>query len=192
MTISRNAPSPPRPTPTMLDLIRTAIRDQHGAANDTLCACINLCPDHAWTLPVAKYAFWEVVMHTVFFAHHDLTPLGDDKPGPPDWTWYDACGMGYRMDPPYDEIPADEMGPPPDRLRALEWAREINPRLDEALERETEETIASPSGVERLVFPRLYLYQYSLRHVQHHAGALAAVLNREGVQVPWFKGFPDA
>lgn len=187
----RRTATTPTPERTMLDLLRTTIRDQHRAANDTLCACIDLCPDDVWNHPVGERAFWENVMHAVFFAHHDLTPLGDERPGPPDWTWRDACGMGYRMDPPHDEIPASDMGPPPNRMEALVWARAINPRLDEALARETESTLASPSGVERLVFPRLYLYLYSLRHVQHHAGQLCAVLRREGVDVAWFGGKPQ-
>lgn len=174
----------------MHHLLLQTLRDQHAAANDTLCACIELCPDGAWTKTVGERAFWEVVMHTVFFVHHDLTPLGESPPGPPDWTWHDACGMGYRMDPPHDEIDATDMGPAPDRLRVLEWARAANPRLFEALARETEESLAGPSGFERLRFPRLYVYLYSMRHVQHHAGQLCAVLRREGVQVPWFGGRP--
>ena len=170
----------------MIDLLLTSLRDQHVAANDTLASCVELCPDEAWTDVVGERAFWEVAMHALFFSHLYLTMPGEEPPGPPEWAWYDACGMGYRMDPPYDAIPDAEMGPAPDCARVLEWARAVTPRLEAALARETEASLAGPSGFDRLPIPRAQLYLYNLRHIQHHAGQLAAVLRRRDIQVAWF------
>ena len=52
---------------------------------------------------------------------------------------------------------------------------------------ETAETLAGPSGFERRTFPRAELHVLNIRHIQHHAAALALRLKLDsGIDVPWF------
>jgi hypothetical protein len=134
---------------------------------------------------VGKRAYWEVAYHAAFYADLYLTPDLQQYRGQPDWAWPHAAGLGRKMEPPFDMLPEAERGPVLDRRRVAQYIADTADKLRRVLAEETDETLAGGSGFPWYPVTRLSMHMVNLRHVQHHAGQLAAILRRHGIAVDW-------
>jgi hypothetical protein len=71
----------------------------------------------------------------------------------------------------------------------MRYAGICRERIPTMIGAESTDTLAGPSGFGHLPFSRLelHLYNYNIRHVQHHTGQLGAFLRRVGVDTGWTK-----
>lgn len=169
----------------MLELVRSSIGSQLSAALAMLGDAIERCPDDLWAERVGERAFWEVAFHVAYYTDLYLTPPETPWPEPPPWAWPHAAGLGRTMEPPFRPLTPEETGPELPRWEVAAYVRSLTDKLRDSLSRETEASLAGPSGFFWLGMARAGVYLYNLRHVQHHAGQLCAVLRREGVSVEW-------
>lgn len=154
---------------------------QFDAALCMLDECIRACPEAQWDAPVAKYTFWQVAYHTLCFTDFYLSQseaafrarIGEGQGGAPGGGGLHPKGMA-ELD---DEYPSRRFV----KAELEEYATICRGKSAEAFAAETDESLAGPSGFSRLPFSRAELHIYSTRHIQHHAGQLAAVLRRAGV-----------
>ena len=168
--------------------LRTVLASQLHAAHSMLTECIRLCPAEHWDDPVAKYPFWQVAYHALCFVDCYLSPdngaferlLGERE----------GAGAGFHpagMAELAEEYPSRRF----DRGELLAYAgvcrEKIARVLGEGPGAETAESLAGPSGFSWLPFTRAELHIYNARHTQHHAGQLAVVLRRAGVEPKWTK-----
>lgn len=169
----------------MTSLFKQAVASQFEAGLGMLREAVERCPAGLWEAPVGERAYWEVAFHVTYYVDLYLTRPGKDWPGMPDWAWPHAAGLGWKMEPPFDALTPEEVGPVLEQGRVAEYVVAMSPKLRASLDPETDETLAGESGFSWLSIPRAETYLYNLRHVQHHAGQLCAVLRREGVAVDW-------
>lgn len=159
-----------------------ALRSQFRAALITLARAVDAAEGELWTEPVAVRPCWEAALHVTYFAHLYLTPAGEPHPPLPEWVRPDALSFGYSWDPPY--VPVDT-GAPPERERVRAWIDGAIEKVDRVLPRETPEALLGPSGFEWRKIPRVEMHLYHLRHIQHHAAQIVAMLRRHGREVEW-------
>ncbi|MEZ6192413.1 MAG: DinB family protein [Phycisphaerales bacterium] len=167
------------------ELYRSAVVGQMGAALAMLRACVQECPDELWEAPVGKRPYWEVAYHIAFYADLYLTPNIDQYAGQPAWAWPHAAGLGAMMKRPFTELTPDQVGPVLERARILEYLDATADKLRRVLAEETDETLAGGSGFPWYPVTRMSMHMVNLRHIQHHAGQLSAVLRRHGIAVDW-------
>lgn len=161
--------------------IRAALKRQHHAALKALRLAIEACPPERWDDPAdGLAAFWRVAYHTLFYAdfylqdhHESFTPwaLHQDEA--------EATGPIQR-----------EGGRPPKPCRAytrdelLEYCRLCDAKVDERLD--AMDLGAPECGFPWYTMPKLEHQLVTIRHIQHHAAALASRLRREsGVAIAW-------
>jgi hypothetical protein len=171
----------------MIELYKQETAGQFLAALAMLQKSIDGCPEDLWDGEVGVRKYWEIAYHTVHFGNLYLTLPGSDWPDTPDWAWPHAHGLGRRMEPPFDDLTPDEIGPTLAQNKVSEYCASLVVKMRTSLASETEESLAAESGFEWLEFARVGVYIYNLRHIQHHVGQLAAVLRREGHPVDWVK-----
>ena len=160
---------------TMIDLYKTSINGQFGAAIAMLNECITKCPDEHWDSRIAKYPFWHVAYHILCFIDCYLSVTEHAfKPGK-----FHPRGMSELA----DEYPSRRF----ERAELLEYVSECRTKLAATIASETPESLAGPSGFSWLPFPRAELHAYNLRHVQHHTGQLSAFLRKQSVETRWVK-----
>ena len=168
-------------------LIKSSVTEQMGASLQMLHACIVKCPDALWEERVGKCAFWEVAYHIAFYADLYLTPHLDQYTGEPKWAWPHAAGLGHRMEPPFDVLKPEEVGPVLDRQMVAAYVKGIIEKLHRVMEAETAETLAGECGFFWYPINRLSMHLNNIRHVMHHTGQLSAVLRRAGVNIDWLQ-----
>lgn len=154
----------------------------HGALS-MLSECLAKCPADHWDAKIAHYSFWQVAYHTLCFvdcylARSDAEWAPRQDPTAPGGGLHPKGRAELDEEFPSRRFEKDEL------LRYVEICRDL---VDEALGRETEQTLEGPSGFPHLPFSRFELHLYNLRHVQHHTGQLTASLRRVGVETKWCK-----
>lgn len=165
----------------MLDFNRIVL-SQYQAALGMLSACIDACPPDHWNDPIASYPFWHVAYHTLCYVDCYLAPTNDAWRPHPDFHPRGRAELE-------DEFPSRRF----EKRELQAYARFCREKLDATIPAETPDTLAGPSGFSFQPFTRAELHIYALRHVQHHAGQLAAVLRRAGVDPGrWIKHGPPA
>lgn len=170
----------------MLDLIKQSIRVQMAASLKMLKDCVDKCPDDIWAdAVVGKRPFWEVAYHIAFFADLYLTPHIEQYTGQPDWAWPNAAGLGNNMEPPFEPLKDDQIGPVLDRQKVARYIQDTVDKLHRVMEAETAESLAGESGFFWYPIDRLSMHLVNLRHVMHHTGQLSAVLRRHDIDVEW-------
>ncbi len=157
---------------------RAALKSQYHAALKTLQLALEQCPPALWAdANDGPAAVWRVAYHTLYFAHLYLS--ADEGSFVP-WAKHrvqavDLCA-GERSD--YADIT------PYTREETLEYWRLCDAMVDSAVD--TLDLSAQTSGFSWYSVPKLELQLVNIRHVQHHAAALAARLKmKAGVQVAW-------
>lgn len=167
------------------ELVRSSLAGQMGAALAMLRDAVERCPDALWEAPVGKQPFWMVAYHVAFYADLYLTSHMDAYGGQPVWAWPHAAGLGHQMQPPFEPLRDDERGPVLERRCIVQYLDDTIVKMKRVLAQETDETLAGESGFFWYPINRVSMHLLNLRHVQHHAGQLCAVLRREGVSVDW-------
>ncbi len=158
----------------MIDLVRTSLINQFGAGLTMLEDCIQKCPDSMWGEAVGRIPFWHVAYHILFFT--DLYCSVDEhafKPQPFHRENYNF--LDRQPFPPFKPVAADQ---PYDKSTLLGYSKTCKAKVVESVSKETESTLAGPSGFEWIRIPRLEAHLYNIRHIQHHTGQLSAALNR--------------
>jgi len=170
----------------MQDLIKQSLEDQMSASLQMLKACVDLCPADVWAdEEIGERVFWEVAYHIAFYADLYLSPHLDEYTGEPAWAWPNAAGLGRIMEPPFDPIPDDQIGPVLDREKVAAYIDDSIAKLHDVMANETEATLAGESGFFWYPINRLSMHLVNLRHIMHHTGQLAAALRRHKIDTPW-------
>jgi uncharacterized damage-inducible protein DinB len=155
---------------------KRTLTSQCDAALAMLEECVRACPASRWKGRIGKYAFWHVAYHTLYCT--DLYAARREA----EWKPHPRFHPGGRSDLE-DEYPSRVITRP-EMLAYIARCRRL---LRASIRRETARTLRGPAGFGWLAFPRAELHLYSLRHIQHHTGQLAAFLRRAGVPTRWCK-----
>jgi hypothetical protein len=154
--------------------MREAIRQQFGAAIDSLGGAIRSLPDDAWTSGDRWQQPWYLTFHTLFWLDLYLA----------------ESAVGYEPPPPFTRGEL-EPGVFPDRAytkqELLAWLDRCRKALAARLA-----TIATDEGARRRCrlpwgeMEAVELLLYNLRHVQHHVAQLNLITRRAGGEPsPW-------
>ncbi|QDU72973.1 DinB family protein [Mucisphaera calidilacus] len=170
---------------TSTGLVKTALGEQIAAAIAMLRDTIDACPHNLWTTTVGERAFWENAFHITFYIDLYLTLPGQPFPETPDWAWPNAAGLGRHMEPPFEPLKPEELGPTLEQPKVLAYLDAMPAKLKTSIAAETADSLAGESGFFWLPFSRLSAYLYNLRHIQHHTGQLSATLRRNNISLDW-------
>jgi hypothetical protein len=160
------------------ELLKSSILAQFEASLAMLRICLEKCPPEHWDGIIGKYPFWQVAYHTLCFA--DCYCAVRDE----EWLpRQGGTGLTGDLHPKgrtelEEEYPSRRFSKE-ELVAYCELCLEI---VRTAMARETEATLAGESGFSWLKMPRAEVYIYNLRHIQHHAGQLSALLRRTGVE----------
>ncbi len=146
---------------------------QLGGAVDMLGRAMEACPDDLWARDLDELAFWFQAYHALFYLDHDLHDAGTPFASAP----FDVHEYEARVvPPPFAEAyaKADLLAY---RARAAEQARAVLADIGAGRDLRL-------LGCDRLEAEPLEVVLIQLRHVQHHASQLNAMLRREGVEPP--------
>jgi len=161
--------------------VSAALKSQYHASLKALRRAVERCPDELWDDPAdGSAAFWRVAYHVLFFTHfylqkdeHSFTPWSRHQP--------DAHYLG--------NVPSDDNRPPCPcepytRDDIFEYLRVCDDMVDDCVD--ALELSAPESGFPWYPMPKLEHQLVNIRHIQHHAAALASRLRREaGVSIAW-------
>ncbi|MCX7024299.1 MAG: DinB family protein [Spirochaetes bacterium] len=164
----------------MTDTFKQLVANQLEASLCALNACIDPCPDSAWTERSKDDAFCRVIFHTLFYTDFYLGKDEESLRGQP----FHLDNPGFFRD--YEELEDREAVLPYDKPGIRKYLRFCRDKARSVIASETAGTLAGGSGFERRTFTRAELYVYNIRHVQHHAAQLSERLQLEGGKpVPW-------
>ena len=160
---------------------RAALKPQYHASLKTLRHAIEKCPDNLWNNPVdGLAAFWRVAYHALFFTHfylqkdqHSFTP------------WSRARKEAEVLGPiPWDNNRMPEACEPYTREDILEYWAFVDGMIDAGVD--ALDLDAAECGFPWYPMGKFEHQLENIRHIQHHAAALASRLRREAnVSVPW-------
>jgi hypothetical protein len=161
--------------------IESALKSQYHAALKSLRSAIEKCPDGLWNDPADGAApFWRVVYHTLFYAHFYLQ---QDQESFIPWSKHQEEAIFM------DAVPRDNSRPPKPcrpytRDELLEYWRSCDDVIDGGVDRLD---LAAPQcGFPWYQMPTLEHQIVNIRHIQHHAAALATRLGRTaGIAIEW-------
>ena len=163
----------------MSNYLQNILLGQYEASLAMLRDCLAKCPAAQWDEKVAKYTFWQVAYHTLCFADLYLT---DDES---QFVFRDLHPAGWEEfngEYPSRRFSQEEL------LRYADLCRE---KARDILTAETQERLEGPSGFARHPTSRGEMHVYNIRHIQHHAGQLSALLRRANVDTRWVRtGWP--
>jgi hypothetical protein len=166
----------------MLTIVNEVVVRQYGAALKMLGACVDRADAAAWQATVGRFPFWHVAYHAMFYT--DLYLSRDEaafRAAP--FHREDYNFLGQQPWPPFKKVVAAE---PYEKEALGGYLDACREKAKRTMADETEQTLAGPSGFSWLLFNRLELHFYNVRHIQHHTGQLAALLRRQtGEGVLW-------
>ena len=149
----------------MIEQVKNALTSQYEASLCMLKQCVEACADGHYEGMIAHGSFRYVAYHTLFFTDLYLTS-SEDAFVLRDFHRVGGDERGEGLSP----------GLPKDQL--LAYVPICREKAVETMSRETEQSLAGPSGFAWRKIPRLELHVYNIRHVQHHTGQLSAYLRR--------------
>jgi hypothetical protein len=166
----------------IIDLVRSSVASQYGAALAMLGGAVGHADPAAWLAPVGRRPFWHVAYHTLFITDLYLSEnAAAFRPQPFHRENYELLSVPPWA--PERKVTADE---PYEPATLAGYVETLQAKAQRTIAAETEASLAGPSGFDWLPFSRLEAHLYATRHVQHHAGQLAAALRRvSDVGVPW-------
>jgi DinB superfamily len=158
---------------------KQVIQSQYLAALGMLKQAVVKCPPELWNAPEDRNKFWHVVYHALFYVHLYLQDTEKDfRLWEGHRTEYQF--MGQVPWPPRDP---PKIGNPYTREEMLAYydfvVRQVRERVP-VLDLET------ASGFDWLLFGKLELQLYNIRHLQQHAGELYERLGaKAGIDLDW-------
>ncbi len=162
--------------------VQTALKGQYHASLAMLKQAVERCPDDLWEKGSCPVAFWRVAYHTLFFTHLYLQP---NVEGFRPWERHRAeheC-LGKLPYPPFRE---PEIGDAYSKEQTLEYWRVCDGMVDECVARL--DLDAEESGFPWYKMSKLDHQIVNIRHIQHHAGALAGRVRAAGREIDWVGG----
>ncbi len=165
--------------------VRAAIKGQYQAALSGLAAAIRSCPQDLWTDPRAKFPFWHVAYHVLFFTH--LYAAVDERSFQP-WSKH-RKDYQFQESTPWPPHTLPQPLSPYGREELLAYAQEVQAGLLASVDAVE---WGAPSGFFWLKMSKLELHLYNLRHLEHHTGQLVDRLrNAAGIAVAWVGKGPE-
>ncbi len=155
---------------------KSAIRQQFGAAIETLENAIVACPKRVWGDRSGFHEFWYMVYHTLFWLDYYMSESSEGFAPPAPFTLGEFDPAGVFPDRVYTK---DEM------LTYLEHGRNKSRARLEGL---TDQTANQRCGFERPDITVAELMLYNMRHVQHHAAQLNLLLRQQIDSAPRWVG----
>ena len=158
----------------MLTVMIDAIRQQFGAAIDSLEGAIRAYPEAAWTDGERWHQPWYLAFHTVFWLDLYLSESSFDYTPPPPFT------RGELEPNVFPERPYSKQ-------EILDWLQQSRAALETRLETvTTPEDARRPCRLHWGTMEAAELLLYNLRHVQHHAAQLNLRIRQAGGEPsPW-------
>ena len=157
---------------TGIQIWRTAVWEQFGAAMKMLENAIVACPETLWGDRTRKPEFWYVAFHTLFYLDFYLS-------GTPE---------GFQPPAPFTRDELDPSGIMPDRVYAkaelLEYLRHCREKCRKTIDVLTDLEAAKSCNFEWLKATIGELLLYNMRHVEHHVGQLNLILRQNDAAVP--------
>lgn len=159
--------------------VRPALRSQYHATLLTLREVIEKCPDKMWDDPTDSAPFWRVAYHTLYFAH---LYLQQDQESFKPWA-------RHRDEAQYiSSVPREGRPPkkcePFSRGELLEYCDECSGMIEAGVD--ALDLSAPQCGFPWYKMSTLEHQIVSIRHIQHHAAALAGRLRRSaGIAIDW-------
>lgn len=149
----------------MLEFWKQSLINQYGGALSMLRNCIEACPVEHWEQKIAQGTVCWAVYHTLFFTDLYLSPSNDE------FAIRDLHEQG-----------GDERGPNAcpglSQEGSLAYVLLCREKMLQAVAKETEASLAGPSGFFWYEITRGELHLVNIRHIQHHTGQLSALLRR--------------
>jgi DinB superfamily len=161
--------------------IQSALKSQYHASLKTLRLAIEQCPDPLWDDPADGFAaFWRVAYHALFFTHFYLQK---DQHSFAPWTRHrDEAQFIGKL--PWENNRAPKSSEPYTRDDIIEYWSVCDGMIDATVD--ALDLSAPECGFPWYPMPKLEHQLVNIRHIQHHAAALATRLRRQaGVNVAW-------
>ena len=149
---------------------------QYEAAISMLRDAIASCPPQHWEAKLARLTTRVIAFHTLFWTDMYLTPRKAD------FQSHELVTEGRGVSWP-EKLPEGAIPPGLSQPRALEYADYCIAKAQRILASQTEQELAAPNGF-GATFSRAEMHIYNIRHIQHHAGALAAHIRRLSPELP--------
>jgi hypothetical protein len=161
--------------------VRPALKSQYHAALEALRLAIEQCPSNLWNDPADSFAtYWRVAYHTLFFTDYYLRKGHLDLP-----AWSRHCHEAHVLGPiHWDGGRLPDLCEPYTPEDILDYWKTCDDMVNAAVDAMDLES--AESGFPWYVMSKFEHQLVNIRHIQHHAAALATRLRREGgVQVKW-------
>jgi hypothetical protein len=149
----------------METLLRGILTSQYEAALAMVKDCIAAAGEEHWEGTIATATCRQIAYHTLFWTDYYLS------------TSEDAFCLRELHHRGGDER-RPELSPGLGREETLDYAGICRAKAVEVVAAETRESLEGPSGFSWRKCSRAELHVYSIRHIQHHAGGMAAYLRR--------------
>lgn len=161
--------------------VRAALKSQYHASLQALQLAIKECPSELWNDPADGLAtFWRVAYHTLFFTDYYLRE-GHQSLAP----WSRHRHEAYILGPIHREggrLP--DQCEPYTREDILEYWKICDDMVNTAVDEMNLDS--TDSGFPWYAMTKFEHQLVNIRHIQHHAAALATRLRREAnIQVGW-------
>lgn len=161
--------------------LSAALQSQYHAGLKALRLAIEQCPDEQWNRPAdGLAAFWRVSYHTLFFMHLYSQPdVQSFKP----WARHQDEAQCIGNLPWEGNRPPKPVNPYT-REEILAYWRFCDAMIDAAVD--ALDLSSNESGFPWYAMPKLEHQLVNIRHIQHHAAALASRLRREAsINIEW-------
>jgi hypothetical protein len=161
--------------------VRAVLKSQYHAALKTLHEVIEKCPDRMWNDAGDGAApFWRVSYHTLFYAHFYLQQTQDAfRP----WARH-RDEAPFLSSVPWEPHRAPKTYEPYTRDELLDYCNECDGMIDAGVD--ALELDAPQCGFPWYKMSTLEHQIVNIRHIQHHAAALASRLRRSaGIGIEW-------
>ncbi len=149
----------------MIELIRTSLWQQLGAALDMLENAIIACPDDLWLSGANRKTFWYLAFHTLYWLESDLSPSPE------------AFAPVAPFNTPNPKKPFS-------KAQLLAYLEQNRVRCRERMRGLTESNLQERFVAQGMDFSILEMLLYGLRHVQHHAAQLNLLLRQHTESAP--------
>src|SRR5580692_1112825 len=139
-------------------ILRTVLKSQYHASLAMLREAIERCPPEEWLSTSHKNAFWQVSYHALFFSH---LYLQRDEAAFRLWEQHRGEGDGTAGDP-YTQA------------QVLDYWEFCDRMIDDAVD--ALDLDSTESGFSWYRISKLEHQFVNIRHIQHHAGQLIALI----------------
>ena len=166
----------------MIENYKSAIANQINASLQMLGAAIQGCDEERWHEPVAKMSFAQLAFHTLFYTDLYLGPNIDAMKAQAFHQEY-ASSFGD-----YEELANQPQTTRYERNFIDAYLPFVAEKAQQAIQRETPETLEQPADFPWLKMNRFELHPYNIRHINYHVGQFSLLgLQEKNQSLAWVK-----